>query len=146
MASFAKCEQIVFIVGAAVCQWQNVVYLLRRRQPSLALALLTQRMLQQKTRTDLLPRAAVTLVCIWVAKVTIVLMFRNLPVLVAVPTVCQSSAAGMGARSLRFVWHPVPPGHEKGPSRFREGPLSISCNCIIAQVVGCETMRFSADF
>ena len=133
MTTFTQREQIVFIMGAAVCQWNYVVYLLRRRQPSLALALLTQRMLQQKTRTDLLPCAAVALVCIWVAKITIVLMFRNLPVLVTIPTVGQPSAAGIGTGSFGFVGHPVPPGHEKGPSRFREGPRSIFCNCIISQ-------------
>jgi hypothetical protein len=52
------------------------------------------------------------------------MMLRNLPVFVAIPTGGQSSAARVGARALRFVWHPVPPGHEKGPSRFREGPRS----------------------
>ena len=75
-------------------------------------------MLQQKTRTDLLPRAAVAFVGVRVAKIMIVLMFRNLPVLVAEPTVGQSPAAWVGARSLRFVWHPVPPGHEKTTGDF----------------------------
>jgi hypothetical protein len=118
MTTFTQREQIVFIMGAAVCQWNYVVYLLRRRQPSLSLALLTQRMLQQKTRTDLLPRAAVTFVGVRVTKVLVILTLSNPPVLVAEPTVCQPSAARVGARLLRFVWHPVPPGHEKGPSRF----------------------------
>ena len=118
MTAFTQREQIVFIMSATVCQWQDMMNLLRRRQPAILPALLTQRMLQQKTRTDLLPRAAVTLVCIWVAKVMIVLMFRNLPVLVAISTVGQLSAAGIGARALRFVWHPVPPGHEKTTGDF----------------------------
>ena len=75
-------------------------------------------MQQQKPRTDLLPRAAISFVGVRVAKVMIVLMLRNLPVLVAEPTVGQSATSGVGARALRFVWHPVPPGHEKTTGDF----------------------------
>jgi hypothetical protein len=69
-------------------------------------------------RADLLPRAAVAFVGVGVTKVMVVLMLRNLPVLVTEPTVGQPSATRVGARSLRFVWHPVPPGHEKTTGDF----------------------------
>ena len=38
--------------------------------------------------------------------------------LVTEPSVGQSATAWVGARSLRFVWHPVPPGHEKTTGGF----------------------------
>ena len=94
------------------------MYFLGRRQPAFLFALFAKGMRLDIIRTDLLPCATVAFVGVRITQVSVVLMLRNLPVLVAVPTVCQSSAAGMGARSLRFVWHPVPPGHEKTTGDF----------------------------
>ena len=48
-------------------------------------------------RTDLLPRAAVTLAGFRVALIFVVMMLGNLPVLVAALSVGQSSAAGMSS-------------------------------------------------
>ena len=75
-------------------------------------------MLQQKTCTDLLPRAPVSFVGVRVAKVLVILTLGDLPVLVTVPTVDQFATPRMGARALWFSWHTDPPMHEKGPSRF----------------------------
>ena len=122
MTTFTQRHEVALVVRATVCQRQDVMHLLRRRQPSLSLALLTQRMLQQKTRTDLLPRAAVTFVGVGIAEVVVVLMLRNLPVLVTESAIGQSSAARVGARSLGFVWHPVPPSMKKDPRVFAKVP------------------------
>ena len=117
----------------AISQRQDVMYFLGRRQSVLYHTLLAKGVRLDIMRTDLLPCAAVAFVGVRITQVSVVLMLRNLPVLVTESAIGQSSAARVGARSLGFVWHPVPPGHEKGPSRFREGPRFIFCNCIISQ-------------
>jgi len=40
MTAFTQREQIVIIMSATVCQWQDMMNLLRRRQPALLPALL----------------------------------------------------------------------------------------------------------
>ena len=94
------------------------MYFLGRRQPAFLFALFAKGMHLDIIRTDLLPCATVAFVGVRITQVSVVLMLRNLPVLVAEPTVGQSPAAWVGARSLRFVWHPVPPGHEKTTGDF----------------------------
>ena len=51
------------------------------------------------------PCATVTLVSVRIALVFVVMALGNLPVLLAVPTVGQPAAAGIGARALRLVGH-----------------------------------------
>ena len=133
VAALAQRHQVVIIVRTTVCERKYVMYFLGRRQSAFLFALLAKRMRLDIMRTDLLPCAAVAFVGVRITQVSVVLMLRNLPVLVTESAIGQSSAARVGARSLGFVWHPVPPGHEKGPSRFREGPRFIFCNCIISQ-------------
>ena len=98
------------------------MYFLGRRQPVLYHTLLAKGVRLDIMRTDLLPRAAVTFVGVGIAKVVVVLMLRNLPVLVTDSAIGQSSAARVGARSLGFVWHPVPPGMKKDPRVFAKVP------------------------
>ena len=133
MAALTKRHEVVHVVRATVCKRQDVMYFLGRRQPVLYHTLLAKGVRLDIMRTDLLPCAAVAFVGVRITQVSVVLMLHNLLVFIAEPAVCQSSAPGIGTWSLGFVWHLVPPEHEKGPSRFREGPRSIFCNCIISQ-------------
>ena len=105
VAALAQRHEISRVVGAPVCKRQDVMHFLGRRQPSFALTLLTKRMRLDITRTNFPPCSAVTLVGVGIALVFVILAPGDLPVLVAVPTVCQSSAAGIGAGALWFVGH-----------------------------------------
>ena len=98
------------------------MYFLGRRQSAFLFALLAKRMRLDIMRTDLLPCAAVAFVGVRITQVSVVLMLRNLPVLVTESAIGQSSAARVGARSLGFVWHPVPPGMKKDPRVFAKVP------------------------
>ena len=122
VAALAQRHQVVIIVRTTVCERKYVMYFLGRRQSAFLFALLAKRMRLDIMRTDLLPCAAVAFVGVRITQVSVVLMLRNLPVLVTESAIGQSSAARVGARSLGFVGHLVPPGHRKRPSRFREGP------------------------
>ena len=133
MATLTQRHEVALVVRAAISQRQDVMYFLGRRQPVLYHTLLAKGVRLDIMRTDLLPCATVAFVGVRIAQVSVVLMPRNLLVFIAEPAVCQSSAPGIGTRSLGFVGHLVPPGHRKRPSRFREGPRSIFCNCIISQ-------------
>ena len=70
------------------------------------------------TRTDSPPCSTVTLTGVRIALILVVMMLGNLLVLVAVPTVGQATTPRIGARSLGFVWHPVPPSMKKDPRVF----------------------------
>ena len=94
------------------------MYFLGRRQPVLYRTLFAKGMHLDIIRTDLLPCATVAFVGVRITQVSVVLMLRNLPVLVTIPTVGQPSAAGIGTGSFGFVGHPVPPGHEKTTGDF----------------------------
>ena len=133
VTALAQCHQVAITVRTAISQRQDVMYFLGRRQSVLYHTLLAKGVRLDIMRTDLLPCAAVAFVGVRITQVSVVLMLRNLLVFIAEPAVCQSSAPGIGTRSLGFVGHLVPPGHRKRPSRFREGPRSIFCNCIISQ-------------
>ena len=94
-----------------------MMHFLGGSESAFALALLTQRMQQYKSRAEFLPRATVTFVGIWVSQVFVVLTIDGLPVLVTVLTICQPSASRVGARTLGFPRHDIPPGYGKEPSR-----------------------------
>ena len=133
VAALAQRHKVAFVVRTTVCKRQDVVHFLRRCQPTFAFTLLTKWMCLNITSTNPSPCAAVAFVGVRITQVSVVLMLRNLLVFIAEPAVCQSTAPWIGTRSLGFVGHLVPPGHRKRPSRFREGPRSIFCNCIISQ-------------
>ena len=118
VAALAQRHQVAIAVRSAVCERKYVMYFLGRRQSVLYRTLLAKGVRLDIMRTDLLPRAAVTFVGVRITQVPVVLMLRNLLVFIAEPAVCQSSTPGIGTRSLRFVWHPVPPGHEKTTGDF----------------------------
>ena len=118
VAALAQGHKVAFVVRAAVCKRQDVVHFLRRCQPTFAFTLLTQWMCLNITSTNPSPCAAVSLIGVRITQVSVVLMFRNLPVLVAEPTVGQSAAAREGAGPLGFVWHISPPKESKRASAF----------------------------
>ena len=118
VAALAQRHEVVHVVRATVCKRQDVMYFLGRRQPVLYHTLLAKGVRLDIMRTDLLPCATVAFVGVRITQVPIVLMLCNLLVFIAEPAVCQSSAPGIGTWSLGFVWHPVPPGHEKTTGDF----------------------------
>ena len=122
VTALAQCHQVAITVRTAISQRHDVMYFLGRRQSVIYHTLLAKGVRLDIMRTDLLPCATVAFVGVRIAQVSVVLMLRNLLVFIAEPAVCQSSAPGIGTRSLGFVGHLVPPGHRKRPSRFREGP------------------------
>ena len=105
VAALAQGHEISRVVGTPVCKRKDVVHFLSRRQPSFALTLLTKRMRLDVACTYPSPCATVTLVSVRIALVFVVMALGNLPVLLAVPTVGQPAAAGIGARALRLVGH-----------------------------------------
>ena len=118
VAALAQRHEVVLVVRATVCKRQDVMYFLGRRQSVLYRTLLTKGVRLDIMRTDFLPCATVAFVGVRITQVSVVLMLRNLLVFIAEPTVGQSATSGVGARALRFVWHLVPPGHEKTTGDF----------------------------
>ena len=118
MATLAQRHEVTLVVRAAVCQRQDVMYFLDGRQPAFAHASFANRMRLDVKRSDSSPRASISFVCIWVAQVLVILTFGYLPVLVAEPTIGQPPAARIGAGTLGFVWHPIPPRHKKTTGDF----------------------------
>ena len=132
MAALAKSHEINLVVRTAVCQRQDVMHFLGGSESAFILAVLTQRMLQQKSRSDLLPRAAVSFVGVRVAKVLVILTLSDLPVPVTVPTVGQPSAARIGAGTLGFVRHFIPPKESKRASAFGAKALNPSFAIVLS--------------
>ena len=105
MALLAKAHEVTVIVGAALRQRLDVVYLLGRGDPSLLLTHLTQWMLCNMPVSDAFPRSAVPAahsrvpVILLVAFVLLLLMFLT------EPAVRKPRTARVGARALWFSWH-----------------------------------------
>ena len=146
MTALAQRHEISIVVRTTVSQRTDVMHFLRGCQPSFLFTLFAQRMRLDVLQPYPAPCSAVTLVGVGISLVFVVMVLSDLPVFVAVPTVGQHAATRIGAGTLGFSWHALPPGTEKSLRVRCEGPQSIFCNCIISQVLGCETMRFSADF
>ena len=105
MAFLAKAHKVTVIVGAALRQRLDVVYLLGRGDPSLLLTYLTQWMLCNMPVSDAFPCPAVSAVH---SRVPVVLLvaFILLPlVLLTESAVRKPGTAGVGARALWFSWH-----------------------------------------
>ena len=105
MAALTKRHEVAFVVRTAACQRQNVMHFLGGRQPAFAHALLAQRMRLDINPSYAPPRDAVSFVSVRIAKISVVLMFGDLPVFIAVPSVCQPAASRIGAGALWFIWH-----------------------------------------
>ena len=87
MTFFTQRHEVALIIGAAIAQRQDVVHLLRGRQPPGFLALLADRMLHDKAVTDTLPGTTVSFVCLRLTLKMIVMMLRLSLVLRAVDTI-----------------------------------------------------------
>ena len=87
MALLAKAHEVVLIVGAALRQRLDVVYLLGRGDPSLLLTHLTQRVLRYMAVTDAFPRPAVPAAHSWVPVVFLVAFILLPLVLLTEPAV-----------------------------------------------------------
>ena len=105
MAGLAQRHEIIFIMGAAVCQRDNVVYFLRRRDPALAPAYLAQRMRQHKPAPDSWPHAIVPFLHIRCSTVAIVLGCDQLLVGRAILLVGKLRTSGIAAGMTRFLRH-----------------------------------------
>ena len=105
MTALTKRHEIICVVGTPVCKRKDVMHFLGRRQPAFLLALFAQRMRGDVSITDSFPCSTVTLVGVRIALVFVVMALSNLPVLIAISTVGQPAAAGIGAGALRFSWH-----------------------------------------
>ena len=107
------------------------MYFLGRRQPVLYRTLFAKGMHLDIIRTDLLPCATVAFVGVRITQVSVVLMLHNLLVFIAEPAVCQSSAPGIGTRSLGFVWHLFLPSMKKDPRVFAKA-LDLSFAIVLS--------------
>ena len=87
MAAFTQRHEISRVVCASVCQRQDVMHFLGRRQSSFLLALFAQRMRLNITRANPSPCTTVTLAGVWIPLIFVVMMLGNLLVLVAVPSI-----------------------------------------------------------
>ena len=100
----------------------TMMNLLDRGKPALFLALLTKRMRLDVAVADSLPRSAVGLVHLGGAVVFIIKGTLSLCVLGTVLlALCKPTAAGIGARTLWFVWHEF-----TSLSGIRKAPTDLS--------------------
>ena len=107
MAADAQALQIIFIVSAAVSQWQNVVNKLCCLVPSLALTQLAKRMAADVPVPNLSPPLIVAFVMIVATGKMLVVILHQLAVVFAVATlmVGQLWAALVSAWTLWFHRH-----------------------------------------
>ena len=105
MALLAKAHEVTVIVGAALRQRLDVVYLLGRGDPSLLLTYLTQWMLCNMPVSDAFPRSAVPAAHSRVPVVLLVAFVLLLLMFLTEPAVRKPGTAGVGARALWFSWH-----------------------------------------
>ena len=105
MALLAKAHEVTVIVGAALRQRLDVVYLLGRNDPSLLLTHLTQWLLCNVSVSNTFPGSAIPAVHIRVPVVLLV-AFVLLPlVFLTEPSIGQLWASRVGTWPLRFSWH-----------------------------------------
>ena len=113
VAALTQCHEISLVVRATVSQRHGVVHFLRGCQPTLPFTQLAQGMRLNVLQPYPSPSSAVPFVGIRVAFITVVIMLRGLPVLIAIPSIGQLTAAWIGARTLWFSWHAIPPSEQK---------------------------------
>ena len=101
----AQAHKVIVGVPAAFGDRQNMMHLFSRSHPTFGITPLTVRVSRIVSVTDALPGASVFFMHIRRAFVFIVFLPCLLAVLLAVLTVCQPWAAGVGARTLRISRH-----------------------------------------
>ena len=117
VAGLAQAHKVVSRMSAALGNGKNVVNLLHRCQPTVLETMFAQRMLCGVAVTDAFPRSAVLAIDICAAPVFIVLAAFLHTVLFTKLSLTEVGAAGVGARTQRFLRHRFTSlGHEKGPT------------------------------
>ena len=124
MAGLAQRHEIALIMGAAVCQRDNVVYFLRRRDPALAPAYFAERIRCNMPAPNGWPHAVVPFLHSRCSTVAIVLGCDQLLVRRTIQSIRKLRAAGIPAGFLRLSWHTFL--HTKGPVVLPTRPLSFS--------------------
>jgi len=114
MAADAQALQIALIMGATICQGQNMMNQLCCFVPAVALAQLTKRMTTDVPVPNPSPTLIVPLVVVVATGEVLVVPFHHLAMVFAVTAfvVCQLWAATIPTGSLWFSWH-------SGSPRFR---------------------------
>ena len=107
MAALAQAHEIVLGVGAAFRYRDNMVNFLHRCDSTFFEALFAQRVRRHISGADPVPRTTILAGRVGRSLIPIVLLPRVLPVLIAVCSVSQVWTAGIGAWSLRFLWHAI---------------------------------------
>jgi hypothetical protein len=96
------------VIGAALTERENVVYLLGGCQPTGFLAFLAERVCLDEAVADTLPASTVAFVCLRLALEMVVMIVHLLLMLGTVLLVYgEPTAAGVGAGTLGFVGHLV---------------------------------------
>ena len=124
VAALTQRHEVACIIRATVSQRHNVMHFLRGCQPTFPFTLLAQGMRLNVLQPCPAPCSAVTFVGIRVAFITVVIMLRGLPVIIAIPSIGQLTAAWIGARTLWFSWHALPPDTEESLRVFDLRKLS----------------------
>jgi hypothetical protein len=98
----------MYVIGAALTERENVVYLLGRCQPTGSLALLAERVCLDEAVADTLPASTVAFVCLRLALEVVVMIVHLLLMLGTVLLVYgEPTAAGISAGTFGFVGHRV---------------------------------------
>lgn len=107
VAALAQAHEIVLGVGAAFRYRDNMVNFLHRCDPTFFEALFAQRVRRHISGADPVPCATILAGRVRRSLIPIVLLPCVLPVLLTVCSVSQVWTAGIGAWSLRFLWHAI---------------------------------------
>ena len=102
VAAPAQAHEVIIGVSAAFGDGQDVMHLFSRSHPTFGIAPLTVGVCGVVSITDALPGASVFFMHVRCAFVSVVFLPCLLAVLLAVLTVCQPWATGVGARTLRI--------------------------------------------
>jgi len=128
MAGLAQRHEVIFIMGAAICQRDNVVYFLRRRDPALPPAYFAERIRCNVPATNSWPHAVVPFLHSRCSTVAIVLGCDQLLVRRTIQSIRKLRAAGIAAGLLRLPGHRFL--HNKRPPRFLTMALPIILDSI----------------
>lgn len=107
MTTYAKALQVAIVMGAALCQWLDVMHQLGLGEPAQTLASFTQRMAGNVAVPNPAPSLIVALVAIVATGKVVVMPLHHLPMIFAVAALVigQLWAAAVSAWPLRFHGH-----------------------------------------
>jgi len=105
VARLTQCDQVFSCMIAAFGQGHFVVYFLRRSQPPVLLAHLTQRMLQHITVTNTFPSPSVSTAYSRVSVVLLIALGFHFGVFLTKPTICKPWASRERTWPFGFLRH-----------------------------------------